>query len=170
MTQMNPKQHMQQILIMLGVAIVIVVWFSFFQTSRVISRLENNEAQKLWGQENYELVKKLYDSEWFKQQQKAGLDQALGQINGQQAQPSANNQAKNTQENDNSEIKKISLDQINKIKNDTYIIGNKNAKILIVEYSDLQCPFCKKHFESKTLETLVNKYDGKVAKTMRQFP
>ncbi|HBB04186.1 TPA: hypothetical protein DCZ39_04825 [Patescibacteria group bacterium] len=42
--------------------------------------------------------------------------------------------------------------------------------MLIVEYSDLQCPFCKRHFESKTLESIISKYNGNVAKTMRQFP
>lgn len=80
MTQMNPKQHMQQILIMLGVAIVIVVWFSFFQTSRVISRLQNNEALKVWWQENYETIQKIYSSDQFKSQQKQSLEQALGQM------------------------------------------------------------------------------------------
>ena len=77
---MNSKQHMQQILIILWISIVIIVWFTFFQTSSVISVLQNNEAQKVWWQENYELVKKLYNLEWFKQQQRSSIEQALGQL------------------------------------------------------------------------------------------
>lgn len=99
MTQMNPKQHMQQILIILWVAIIIVIGFSFFQTNRVISWLENNEAQKVWWQENYETIQKIYWSDTFKSQQKASLGQALGQMQW------------NTNGNDNANTKQTQQEQ-----------------------------------------------------------
>jgi protein-disulfide isomerase len=66
--------------------------------------------------------------------------------------------------------KKISMDEVKKIKDSALLVGPKDAKILIVEYSDLQCPFCKRHHDNGTLKALVDKYPGKVAKTLRQFP
>lgn len=50
------------------------------------------------------------------------------------------------------------------------IRGNPNAPILIVEYSDYDCPFCKSYHE--TLNQIMNEYgvDGKVAWVYRQFP
>lgn len=51
-----------------------------------------------------------------------------------------------------------------------YILGNPNAPILIVEYSDYDCPFCKNFHE--TMNQIMNEYGvtGKVAWVYRQFP
>lgn len=51
-----------------------------------------------------------------------------------------------------------------------YIKGNPNAPILIVEYSDYDCPFCKSFHE--TMNRIVEEYGatGKVAWVYRQFP
>lgn len=53
---------------------------------------------------------------------------------------------------------------------DDHILGNPNAPIKIVEYSDTECPFCKQ-FHS-TLKEIMNVYgkDGKVAWVYRHFP
>jgi protein-disulfide isomerase len=51
-----------------------------------------------------------------------------------------------------------------------YIKGNPNAPILIVEYSDYDCPFCKSFHD--TMNQIMNDYgvDGKIAWVYRQFP
>lgn len=51
-----------------------------------------------------------------------------------------------------------------------HIIGNPNAKIVIVEYSDTECPYCKMFHP--TMERIMNEYgkDGKVAWVYRHFP
>lgn len=51
-----------------------------------------------------------------------------------------------------------------------FIKGNPNAPILIVEYSDYDCPFCKQFHE--TMNLLMDEYGvtGKVAWVYRQFP
>lgn len=51
-----------------------------------------------------------------------------------------------------------------------HIRGNPNAPIMIVEYSDFDCPFCKNFHE--TMNKLMAEYgkDGKVAWVFRQFP
>ena len=47
--------------------------------------------------------------------------------------------------------------------------GAKDAKVTIVEYSDFQCPFCKRGYD--TIETQVLKqYDGKVKFYFKSFP
>ncbi len=50
------------------------------------------------------------------------------------------------------------------------IKGNPNAPILVVEYSDYDCPFCKSFHE--TMNQVMKEYgvDGKVAWVYRQFP
>ncbi len=51
-----------------------------------------------------------------------------------------------------------------------HIKGNPNATILIVEYSDTECPFCKNFH--RTMETIIDEYgkSGKVAWVYRHFP
>jgi len=44
------------------------------------------------------------------------------------------------------------------IKENSYLKGNKDAKITWLEYSDLECPFCAKLHNSGTPEELVKKY------------
>ena len=53
---------------------------------------------------------------------------------------------------------------------DDHILGNPNAELIIVEYSDTECPFCKVFHE--TMQRIVDEYgkDGKVAWVYRHFP
>ena len=46
--------------------------------------------------------------------------------------------------------------------------GNPNAPITIVEFSDFQCPFCKR--VTPTLDKLLTQYEGKVRLAYRDFP
>ncbi|MEK7613474.1 MAG: thioredoxin domain-containing protein [Patescibacteria group bacterium] len=51
-----------------------------------------------------------------------------------------------------------------------HILGNPDADIVIVEYSDIECPFCKQFHV--TMQQIMNEYggDGKVAWVYRHFP
>lgn len=56
------------------------------------------------------------------------------------------------------------------VSSDDHILGNPDAEVVIVEYSDLECPFCKVfHFTTKRLMEDFGK-DGKLAIVFRQFP
>lgn len=49
-----------------------------------------------------------------------------------------------------------------------HIKGNPNAPIKIVEFSDLECPFCARFHP--TMTRLIEEYDGQVAWVYRHFP
>ncbi len=53
---------------------------------------------------------------------------------------------------------------------DDHILGNPQADVIIVEYSDTECPFCKSFHN--TLRRLMSEYgkDGRVAWVYRHFP
>lgn len=59
---------------------------------------------------------------------------------------------------------------INPVTEDDHIRGNPNAPVIIVEYSDYDCPFCKNYHE--TMNQIMDEYgtDGKVAWVYRHFP
>lgn len=49
-----------------------------------------------------------------------------------------------------------------------YVRGAKNAAIMLVEYSDFECPFCKKHFP--TMNQLLKEYEGKIGFVYKHYP
>jgi len=66
-----------------------------------------------------------------------------------------------------------SLDEnisLRSVDNNDHILGNPDAMIVMVEYSDLECPFCKTFH--KTMQTIMSQYgkDGNVAWVYRHFP
>jgi protein-disulfide isomerase len=54
---------------------------------------------------------------------------------------------------------------------DDPVLGDKNAPVTIVEFSDYECPFCKRHFD-ETLPQLIKNYvdTGKAKIVFRDFP
>ncbi|MFW0862589.1 MAG: DsbA family protein [Candidatus Komeilibacteria bacterium] len=54
------------------------------------------------------------------------------------------------------------------IQKDDNIRGNKNAKIVLIEYSDFQCPYCTR--AHSTLQQVVEEYGDDVAWVYRHFP
>jgi len=54
------------------------------------------------------------------------------------------------------------------IKND-HVLGDLNtAKIVMIEYADIECPFCSRHFT--TLKEITTEHEGEVAWIFRHFP
>lgn len=51
---------------------------------------------------------------------------------------------------------------------DSYVTGEKNAKIKIVEFTDFECPFCERAFP--TITAIMEKYKGKISLEYKSFP
>ncbi len=60
--------------------------------------------------------------------------------------------------------------KVKPIGKDDHVLGNPNAPIVVVEYSDFECPFCKTYHA--TMHRIIDTYgkSGKVAWVYRQFP
>lgn len=51
------------------------------------------------------------------------------------------------------------------------VLGDKNAKVVIVDFSDFECPFCKQYFDQTFIQLKKDYIDtGKVAYYYRHFP
>ena len=54
---------------------------------------------------------------------------------------------------------------------DDAVLGNKNAPVTIIEFSDYQCPFCGRHYQQTHPQIKKNYIDtGKVKLVFRDFP
>lgn len=117
------------------------------------------EYEKVGWKENYDKINEIQKSqinEWLKQYDA----QWGGQNNPQANVPTPP-----------SEWWAISLEQAKKITSEnTYILWNPDAEITWVEYSDIECPYCKKLHQSWTIEEIMKEYDWKVNFIFKQFP
>lgn len=161
----------------LSVVTLLLVAFNTFGGSMGVQKaIENVEAMKVGGAENYAIVKEIYASDAFKTSQKQSLDAAKQQMEGAAAQANPTDTAQPadaaqpTDAQPTAANKTLTDDQIAAIKKLGYREGDKNAKILFLEYSDLQCPFCKRHHDNGTVAGLVEKYKGKITHSFRNFP
>lgn len=70
----------------------------------------------------------------------------------------------------NTDLGSTGPSQMKPVTADDHILGNPNASLVIVEYSDLECPFCKQFHT--TMRRVMDEYgaDGKVAWVYRHFP
>ncbi len=54
------------------------------------------------------------------------------------------------------------------LSEEDHVLGPRDAEIVIIEYSDTECPFCK-NFHN-TMNEVMSAYQGKVAWVFRHFP
>ncbi|MBI2040071.1 DsbA family protein [Candidatus Microgenomates bacterium] len=54
------------------------------------------------------------------------------------------------------------------LKDEDHVRGDRKARVLLIEYSDLECPFCKRFHP--TAKQVVDEYKGQVAWVYRHFP
>ena len=67
-----------------------------------------------------------------------------------------------------SDSKAPNIENILPVSSSDHIRGNPNAPIKIIEFSDLECPFCKAFH--LTMKRIIAEYDGKVAWIYRHYP
>lgn len=58
--------------------------------------------------------------------------------------------------------------QLQPVTEDDWVRGDRSAPISIIEFSDTECPFCKRHHP--TLQRIVDEYDGQVNWVYRHLP
>lgn len=58
--------------------------------------------------------------------------------------------------------------KVKPVSKEDHVRGTKNADITVIEYSDLECPFCKRYHP--TVQQLMKEYNGKIAWVYRHFP
>lgn len=66
--------------------------------------------------------------------------------------------------------KSFAVENLKPITEKDHILGDPNALVKLVEFSDLECPFCKQFHP--TMQQIINEYgkDGRVAWIYRHFP
>ena len=58
--------------------------------------------------------------------------------------------------------------EVEKVTKDDWVRGDRNAKVSVVEFSDIDCPFCGRFHDS--MKTVLENYDGQINWVYRHLP
>jgi protein-disulfide isomerase len=147
----------------LAINLLLGVYVAFFKTDAL-----SLETLKAGWAENMKLAAQLYNSDVYKQQQKSTLEQILGSL--WTTATDTTTADTTAAQADATTATQGDAAKFAAIEKDGYIKGNKNARITIIEYSDMLCPFCKRHYNAQTIENLIVKYPNDVNMVFRQMP
>lgn len=68
----------------------------------------------------------------------------------------------------NGKLSEEQAKKVEKVSDKDRVRGSRDAEVFIIEYSDLECSFCKQFHP--TLQQVVDEYKGKVAWVYRHYP
>ena len=117
------------------------------------------DEQKLVEKIKEAVMKELRESDFLSQQIELGIQNYIKKQ--QQAQVAAR-AAEERQANEKAKkVRRVSASR-------DHVYGNPNAPVSLIEYSDFECPFCKRFHA--TAKEIVDAYGGKVNWVYRHFP
>ena len=158
-------------------AVVSAITLNTVKTSwsdAVLTYIKESEAAKVWWDANYQLVQQLYKTPWFVELQRTQIEQAVKNFASGAAAPTqptqpTTGQAQPTPTQPTASTT-LTVDQANKVLANAVYSKNPKADVVIVEYTDIQCPFCKRHHDAKTIETALATFGDKVWHVMKHYP
>ena len=100
---------------------------------------------------------------WQKVSNLEGKGQVAGAVN-----PTVNNNQPSAQGPSQGKLTSDQVKKIPSISDSDHIRGKKDAEVVLIEYSDYQCPFCSRFHP--TVQQVVKEYGDKVAWVYRHFP
>ncbi|MCK9272113.1 DsbA family protein [Candidatus Gracilibacteria bacterium] len=144
---------------LVSVGLIIAAMY-FVLPKEIATKIMEVEYSKVGGPDNYRIINKMQ----------------LEQINNFVKEYKAKNPNDKPTENKNDTSATtpaadsiLTKDQLEALKASSFIEGNKDAKITIVEYSDLECPFCIRQAKEGIIKQLRDKYGDKVNNIFKNF-
>jgi protein-disulfide isomerase len=122
-------------------------------------KVEATDEQRLIQKVKEEIMKELREGNFLGQQIEIGIQKYIKKQ--QDAQAAARAQEERVAAEKAKKVRRVSASR-------DHIYGNPNAPISLIEYSDFECPFCKRFHP--TAKEIVDIYGGKVNWVYRHFP
>ena len=117
------------------------------------------DEQKLVEKIKEAVMKELRESDFLSQEIELGIQNYIKKQ--QQAQVAARAEEERQANEKAKKVRRVSASR-------DHVYGNPNAPVSLIEYSDFECPFCKRFHA--TANEIVDAYGGKVNWVYRHFP
>ena len=128
------------------------------------------ETLKVWWEENMNAIQEIYKTDTYKKAQEEAINSTLEQI------AAMNNNAWDTYNDDNGESDTASQEGSEDIKTvvedilaNNPVRGDKDARYTIIEYTELHCPYCQRHAQAGTINTVMEAFPWEVNSVSRHY-
>jgi protein-disulfide isomerase len=122
-------------------------------------KIGTTDEQRLIQKVKEEIMKELREGDFLGQQIEIGIQKYIKKQQDAQAAARAHQEYLAVEKAKN--VRRVSAAR-------DHIFGNPNAPVSLIEYSDFECPFCKRFHP--TAKELIESYGGKVNWVYRHFP
>ena len=130
----------------------------------VIQKYLSGEYDKVGGKDNYDLI-----AEYGRLQLAQQTDQLKGAVLAMQQMKNNPKTGSGSSASAGQQATPISAADIDALKKIGYIDGPASARILVLEYSDLECPFCIRQTHNGVMDQLKAKYGDSLAHIYRTY-
>jgi protein-disulfide isomerase len=129
--------------------------------------IQQPQIDQVGGRANYKLYKEMTNNPKYADNVKQSLEAQANMLNGEQP---TNTDQPTQQQPEPKATGTLTTSDIAGLTKDTYVKGDATADILWIEYSDLECPFCKRLHDSGAIKNLEAKYGSKLALAFKHYP
>lgn len=163
----DPKRCI--VIALLIISIISNIASAYYFSNQNFEKIMANEYSKFGGKANYELANQAQAIQLAGQidQIKKFVEENKGKL------PTNTNEATNENDEkaatDTKTSTKLTADEISAVKKDSFIEGNPEAIITLIEYTDPECPFCIRQARSEVVNKMRAKYADKVNSTLKPF-
>jgi len=153
-----------------------ITWFiANSAANQVFNKYKEMEYYKVGGEQNYNdlnIMQRNQIKPYLEQQKKMNPDAFKDIVDtGSTAAVVTNTGSTSTPAaTDGLTIHDITDEKLAAMKKDAPINGNKDAQILLFEYSDFDCPYCQRQYKDGTIASVVAAYGDKVASIYKPTP
>lgn len=140
--------------------VVSTAFFSDLTTKNTVEKMQEFEYNQRGGKETFELLNKAQVL-----QLKGQIDQIKAYVEGAEKNGGSATPGTETA----TESKTMPKEEVEAIKKSSYFQGKEGSRIIAVEYTDPECPFCIRQSKDKILPQLLEKYDGKIQVAHKVF-
>lgn len=140
--------------------VVSTAFFSDLATKNTVEKMQEFEYSQRGGKETFDLLNKAQVL-----QLKGQIDQIKAYVEGAEKNGGSATPGTETA----TESKTMPKEEIEAIKKTSYFQGKEGSRIIAVEYTDPECPYCIRQSKDKILSQLLEKYDGKVQTAHKVF-
>jgi len=142
-------------------AVVLLVALLYVNVSLLTSYKRDNsrniEIMKVWWQENWNKIEKIYENQDYIDQQTQAIDDTIAQF---------------STESNNEMPTEWNADVANIVENllaTAPVRGSKDARFTIIEYTELLCPYCQRHSVDGTIQAVMDQFPWEVNSVSRHY-
>lgn len=134
-----------------------------------VTFIKENILLQAWGEEGYNLVKQIYSSDYYVNQNIESAQQYLNSLGiggDNEGDEVAGNEVK---ENGLKEMSAETKAEAENILASAPMRGASEGRFAIIEYTELLCPFCQRHSQQGTINQVIEQFPGEVSSVSQHY-